>query len=150
MSKYQLAQLNVGLAKDSVDSELLVDFAAQLDAVNAAAESSPGFIWRLMDDNNNATGFNAFDDENMLINISVWDSVESLQKYIYSDIHMAVLKNKSKWFENMESAHLVLWWIKEGEYPNIEESLERLSHLSAHGPTVHAFTFRDTFPAPSS
>jgi len=149
MSDYQLAQLNIGFAKDSADSELLADFAAQLDPVNEAAEQSPGFIWRLKGDNNNATGFNAFDEENMLINISVWESVEHLQGFMYSEIHMNVWKDKARWFEVMDSANVVLWWIKADAYPTIDEALERLSHLSTHGPTVHAFTFKETYPKPS-
>ena len=150
MGEYYLAQLNVAYAKAPIDSDIMVDFVAQLDAVNEAAENSPGFIWRLKDDeNNNAIGFSAFDDENMLINISVWSSVDALKNYLYEGLHLTVFKDKHRWFEKMDSPHLVLWWIKADTVPTVDSALERLSYLNANGPSEHAFTFSQQFPPPA-
>lgn len=150
MSEYHLAQLNIAYAKAPIDSDIMIDFVTQLDAVNEAAESAPGFVWRLKDDeSNNATGFNAFDDENMLINISVWTTVEALKKYLYEGLHLQVFKDKHRWFEKMDSHNLVLWWIKADSLPTIDAALERLSYLNTNGPSEHAFTLGRSFPAPN-
>ncbi len=150
MSEYYLAQLNIAYAKASIDSEIMADFAAQLDSVNAAAENAPGFIWRLKDDeNNNATGFNAFDEENMLINMSIWESVDALKEYLYSGLHMKVFKDRKRWFQEMKSAHLVLWWVKSDTIPTIEDALEKLSYINAKGPTEFAFNLRKLYPKPA-
>ena len=150
MADYHLVQLNIAHAKATIDSELMADFVAQLDSVNAAAEQAPGFVWRLKDDeNNNAIGFNAFDDENMLINISVWETAEHLKDYLYSGVHLDVFKDKTRWFKKMESAHLVLWWINKDIRPTIDESLEKLSYLNINGPSEIAFDLRNLYPMPS-
>ena len=140
-----LAQLNIAFAKAPMDDPLMADFMAQIDAVNAEAEHSPGFIWRLQTDEGNATDIRVFEEEDIIVNMSVWDSVESLKDYIYNGLHLKVLQRKSDWFEKMESAHLVLWWIPEGHIPDIDEALMKLSYINEYGPTPEAFTLAKSF-----
>src|SRR5438046_822644 len=108
MSAFELAQLNVGIIKGPMDSPVMADFAANLDRINALAERSPGFVWRLQTEEGNATAIRPFDDANMLVNMSVWRDIESLNEYVYRSAHMEVLRRRREWFEPMREALLVL------------------------------------------
>lgn len=148
---YQLAQVNIALLREPLDSELLRDFVSELDPVNQRADSAPGFVWRLQTDEGDATSVRAFDDERFIVNMSVWESVEALAEYVYRDPeHRAVLRKRNKWFERMAEHHLVLWWVPRGHIPPVEEAEERLRFLRAHGPTPIAFTIKDRFSPPAS
>lgn len=141
-----LAQLNVAHALAPLDSELLAPFLAAIDEVNALADTAPGFVWRLQDDASDlpgATGIQAYDDPQMIVNLSVWASREALWDFVYSGDHLAIMRRRREWFGALGDSHLVLWWVDRGEPPTVEESLARLDHLRAHGPTPHAFTFKD-------
>lgn len=141
-----LAQLNIGHIKgDSIDDPIMAGFKAQLDEINALAESSAGFIWRLKDDTGSATHIKAFDDPRMLVNMSVWESLEALEAYVYSGRHVEVMKSRREWFDKMAAMHLVLWWIPVGHTPTPEEAKARLTHLQEHGASEYAFTFRQKF-----
>jgi hypothetical protein len=143
---HHLAQLNIALPKAPLEEPLLADFVAQLDAVNALADGSPGFVWRLQDEAGNATGIRAFGDDRLIVNMSVWESLEVLRAFVYSsDGHKRVLRRRREWFEHMAEAFLVLWWVPAGHIPPLDEAEERLEHLRSHGPTQHAFTFRESF-----
>jgi hypothetical protein len=149
MSKYQLAQLNIGVARGPMDSAVMADFAAQLDEINALAEQSPGFVWRLKDENNNATSFRPLDADT-LVNMSVWEDPTALRNYVYRSAHSAVMKRRREWFEHMKEAYLVLWWVPRGHRPTVEEALSRLNTLRARGPSELAFTFGKLFPPPDA
>jgi len=124
-------------------------FRTQLDPINALADQSPGFVWRLQTEDGNATAVRPdADDPLMAINMSVWESLETLQQFVYKSHHVESLRARKQWFEPMKGPILVLWWIPAGHIPTIAEARERLAHLEAHGPTPHAFTFRASFPAP--
>jgi heme-degrading monooxygenase HmoA len=143
---HHLAQLNIALPKAPLEDPLLTDFVAQLDAVNALADASPGFVWRLQDEAGNATGIRAFGDDRLIVNMSVWESLEDLRAFVYgTDAHRQVLKRRREWFEHMEDAFLVLWWVPAGHIPSLDEAEERLDHMRAHGPTPYGFTFRQSF-----
>jgi hypothetical protein len=144
---FQLAQVNIALPKEPVDSPLLADFAAALEPVNALADSSPGFVWRLQTDEGDATSIRAFEDERLIINMSVWETIEDLWRFVYDGGHLEVMRRRREWFEGIES-HMTLWWIPAGHIPGIEEARERIEHLARHGPTERAFTFKRRFPAP--
>jgi hypothetical protein len=150
MSAFELAQLNVGIIKRPMDSPVMADFAANLDRINALAERSPGFVWRLQTEEGNATAIRPFEDANMLVNMSVWRDVASLNEYVYRTAHMEVLRRRREWFEQMREAFLVLWWVPKGHRPNVNEAIARLEILRSNGPTAEAFTFRQPFPAPDS
>lgn len=147
---YHLAQLNIGRALAPLDSPQLHGFMSNLDKINALAEQSDGFVWRLQDDNNNATSFRPFDDPEMLVNMSVWTSIETLKAYTYKSDHVTYFKQRGQWFEKMTTPHMVLWWIEAGHTPTLEEAKEKLSQLTQHGPTAAAFTFAKPFPPPKA
>ena len=150
MSSHQLAQLNIGIIKGAMDSPVMADFAANLERINALAERTPGFVWRLQTEAGDATGIRPFDDENMLVNMSVWRDVEALNRYVYHSAHVELMRRRREWFERMDQAFLVLWWVPNGHRPSVAEAIERLEMLRAHGPTARAFTFRQAFPPPDA
>ena len=150
MSSYELAQLNIGIIKGPMDSPVMAEFAANLERINALAERSPGFVWRLQTEDGDATAIRPFEDENMLVNVSVWRDVESLNKYVYSSAHVDVMRRRKQWFERMSEAYLVLWWVPKGHRPSVTEAIAKLEGLRTHGPSAQAFTFRQVFPPPDA
>lgn len=148
MPAFHLAQVNIALPREPLGSPLLADFVAQLDPINALAERSPGFVWRLQGDDGNATAIKVFDDERLIVNMSVWESLESLSAYVYSGDHAAVMRQRRVWFERMREVFAALWWVPVGHAPTVAEAEDRLRCLRTHGPTPYAFTFRQPFPAP--
>ncbi|HXR93102.1 MAG TPA: DUF3291 domain-containing protein [Steroidobacteraceae bacterium] len=148
MSPWHIAQLNVGRAVAPPGSPELADFMAALDRINALAESSPGFVWRLQSSSGNATDILVSEDPLFLINMSVWSSVESLFAFVYRSGHTEVMKRRREWFEKSVEAYQVLWWIPAGHIPAVEEALERLARLRREGPTEHAFSFNRRYPPP--
>src|SRR6478672_6661109 len=121
---------------------------AALGPVNALAERSAGFVWRFQTEEGNATAVRPYEDEEVLINLSVWESIEALEAFVYRSDHTAYLRRRREWFGRMDEAMLALWWVPAGILPALDEAVARLDHLRAHGPTPHAFTFRHRFPAP--
>jgi hypothetical protein len=142
-----LAQLNVARFKVPLDDPRMAGFVAALDPLNALADGTAGFVWRLQTEEGNATSIRAFDDDLMLVNMSVWESVEVLADYVYRGRHLAVMRRRREWATRLVEAHLCLWWVPEGAIPTIEEAVERLEHLREHGPTPYAFTFKQRFSA---
>jgi hypothetical protein len=141
----QLAQVNIARMLAPMDSPVMSDFVANLDPINRLAESSPGFIWRLKDDTNNATSIKVFDDEFIIINMSVWESVDSLFNYVYKSDHVRVFRRKPEWFEKMTEMHMALWFIEPGQYPTPQQAEERIIYLRENGETPYAFTFKKRF-----
>lgn len=149
MSEWHLVQLNIAQLKAPIDSELLTDFVANLDRINALAEQAPGFVWRLVDaDSGNVANY-GFDSQ-YIVNLSIWESIELLHDYVYRSAHVSIMRRKNEWFERMPRAHMVLWWQRSGELPTSTQAKEKLEHLQTHGPTRHAFTFRQAFEKPDS
>jgi len=148
MSGHELAQLNIGIIRGPMDSPVMAEFAANLERINAVAEATPGFVWRLQTEEGDATAIRPFDNENMLVNMSVWKDIESLRRYVYHSAHVEVMRRRREWFEPMREAFLVLWWVPPGHRPSIAEAIARLERLRRHGPSPEAFTFRHSFPQP--
>ena len=146
---HHIAQLNIALAKAPLDDPLLADFMAQLDAVNAMAEASPGFVWRLKSDSGNATDIRAYDDPRMIVNMSVWESIDALFAFTYKTAHTKVMNRRKQWFEPLPGPHLVLWWVPAGTIPTVAEAQQRLQYLAQHGPSATAFTFKVRFVPPA-
>ena len=134
-----LAQVNVATALDDMESTRLSDFVAALDRINAIAERSPGFVWRLKDDSGNATGIKVSDDPRVIVNLSVWENAESLEHFVWNTVHKRVYAKRKKWFESPQNAHFVMWWIPAGQRPTPAEALERLNDLRANGPSERSF-----------
>src|SRR5258705_3867830 len=107
-----LAQINIGRLMAPVDDPKIAEFVAQLDPVNAVADTAPGFVWRLQSSSGNATDVIYNDDPFVIVNMSVWESVEALRDFVYKSNHLDVLRDRAKWFEKMEKLHYCLWWIK--------------------------------------
>jgi hypothetical protein len=141
-----IAQMNVGTALYDLDHAGMAEFMGNLDRVNALAEVSPGFVWRLTGDGNNATDLKVSDDPRFIVNMSVWANVEALFDYVYRSDHRAVMVRRREWFEKPTGSYHVLWWIGEGHRPDVAEGLARLRHLGEHGPTPYALTFKSAFP----
>ena len=148
MSHYHLAQINIGRMLAPIDSPVMEAFVRQLDPINALADSSPGFVWRLKDESGNATDIVYNDDPMIIVNMSVWESVEALQQFVYKSHHIGVFRDRAKWFEKAAEAHYALWWVPEGHVPTVAEGRERLEHYRKHGPTPYAFWFSQLFPTP--
>lgn len=123
-------------------------FVERLDEINALAEAAPGFVWRLKGEGNDATSLRPFDDDWLIVNMSVWETVESLKEYVYKSHHVQLLRQRKQWFSNLGEAHAVMWWVPKGDIPTIQEAKERLEYLRQHGPTPHAFSFSKPFTAP--
>lgn len=145
---HHLAQINIAKFRLPVDHPANADFVANIDRVNAIAESQPGFVWRLVGDGNNALDIHAFDDPNMAINMSVWTDLEALAAFVYRDAgHRDVMRRRKEWFEVMET-YMALWWVPKGHIPTPGEGKKRLEILEQEGPTPEAFTFKTPFPPP--
>lgn len=140
-----IAELNIATLAAPLDSPQLKDFVDWLDEINELADNSPGFVWRLQDENGDATSIRPFGDD-VIVNLTVWESVEALYEYTYRSAHLPVLQRRREWFVRSTRPHMVLWWIDESARPTPAEAARRLAHLEEHGPTGHAFTFRNQFP----
>jgi hypothetical protein len=148
MAVHHLAQLNIGRIRAPLDSAEMQGFVSALEPINALADGAPGFVWRLQTEDGDATAVRAFDDDMLLVNMSVWESREALSEFTYRSDHRRVMAGRRQWFERMDEAYLVLWWVPAGHIPTVQEARERLMLLREQGPTPAAFTFRQTFPPP--
>jgi hypothetical protein len=143
-----LAQLNIGRLRYETDDPRMADFMNNLARINALAERSPGFVWRYTDATGNATDTRPFEgDPRMAINMSVWESVEALEKFVWQTVHTRFYNRKHEWFEKLDGAVFVLWHVPAGHRPSIAEAIGRLEHLKAHGPSEYAFGWQDVASA---
>ncbi|MFE0023539.1 DUF3291 domain-containing protein [Amycolatopsis sp. NPDC059021] len=152
---YELVQVNIGRLRAPLDDPSLKGFVDGLEPINALADAAPGFVWRLQTEDGDATSVRAFewdvhDSAGVLINMSVWTSVETLAEFVYSPGHLAVLKRRREWFHPVKEAFTALWWVPAGQRPTPADAEDRIRLLRAHGPTPEAFTLRIHFPPPGS
>lgn len=147
MPEYHLAQLNLAKMKTAIDSPEMSDFVARLEDVNALADASPGFVWRLQTDAGDATAIDFFGPD-FLVNMSVWQNIESLHDYVYRSAHKEVLVRRHEWFDRVVEAYLVLWWVPAGTIPSLEEAGKRLDNLRNNGPNPQAFSLKQRFDPP--
>ena len=141
-----LAQLNVARMKAPLESPVMAEFVARLEAINRLADAAPGFIWRLQSDEGDATSLRPM-GEDMLVNMSVWSDADALANFVYRSAHSAVMRRRRDWFERLAEAYLVLWWVPVGHRPSIEEAIARLELLRCRGPSPDAFNFRTLYRA---
>jgi len=144
---FHLAQINIARALHPMDDPRMAEFVSQLDPINALADTTPGFVWRLQSASGNATDVPYSDDPVVMVNMSVWESVDALRAYTYNSRHLGVFRDRSRWFEKMERPHYCLWWVPAGHIPSVAEGRERLEHYGEHGATPYAFWFSQLFPA---
>ena len=149
MTGYHLAQINVGRFIHLRDDPANADFMNALDSVNAIADATPGFVWRLVGDGNDATDLVPdASDPQLLVNMSVWTDLSALAGYVYRQPdHLAYMRRRKEWFEKID-VFMALWWVPVGHIPSVAQGMERLAELRANGPTAEAFTFRTAFDAP--
>ena len=148
VSGWHLAQINVGRLIASPSDPLIADFVNALDPVNALADDSPGFVWRLQSDSGNALDIAVTDDPQMAVNMSVWIDADALFAYVYRSAHTSFMARRKSWFEQFSGAYQALWWVRAGTIPTVDEGLSRLWHLDRFGPSARAFTFKAQYPAP--
>jgi hypothetical protein len=146
--EWHLAQINIGRLRAPIDDPLIAEFRDALDEINALAERSPGFVWRLQTDEGNATALHPTGEELVIPNMSVWESTDALADFVFRSDHTAYLRRRFEWFERYGSAYVALWWVPSGNIPTLEEGLERLSILERNGPTQDAFSFARRFASP--
>lgn len=145
MSDYQLAEINIATMLAPLTDSIMAGFVNNLDRINALAEQTPGFVWRLQTPEGNATALRVFDSDVLIINMSVWESVQALYDYTYASDHVALFRQRRDWFEKMDTPIMCIWWIPAGHIPTPEEAKQKLEHLHLHGATPFAFTFRQQF-----
>ena len=149
-AKYHLAQYNIARLVAPLEDPRIADFVANLERINTLGDRTPGFVWRHQTADGNSTSVRVRDDPLIIINLTVWETIESLFEYAYRSGHVEFYRRRREWFEAPSEAHLVLWWIPAGHIPTVEEAEERLDYLRAHGPTPEAFTFKQRFGPPGS
>lgn len=139
---YQLAELNIARARYEDDDPRFKDFVDMIEPVNQMAERMPGYVWRLVDEAGVGTmDIKAFDDPRLLVNLSVWEDLDSLLTFVNKTVHARVMNRRKEWFAAMESHHLVLWWVPAGHEPDLAEAKAKLDQLDREGPSAEAFTF---------
>jgi hypothetical protein len=148
--RWHVAQYNIAWLKTlPLEHAANADFVANLESINALGDHSPGFVWRYhTEGSDNSTSLRVRDDPRILVNFTVWESVEALHAYAFRSEHAEVYRRRREWFEHAEEPFAVIWWIPAGHVPTVEEAEGRLAHLAEHGPTAHAFTFKRRFPPP--
>jgi hypothetical protein len=147
---HHLAQLNIALPLEPLTSHRLAGFVELLEPANAAADRSPGFVWRLQTEDGDATAVRGFGDDRLIVNLSVWESLDALAAYVYDGFHAEVMRRRRQWFAHIREAYTVLWWVPVGVRPTVADAELRLTALRERGPSPYAFTVRRAFPAPGS
>lgn len=148
--KRHIAQVNIARARAPIDDPLMAGFVARLADINALAEASPGFIWRLQTEQGDATSLQPYDDERILVNLSVWETPEHLKQFVYRSAHTEVMRERKTWFERFGDVYIAMWWIDAGHRPTVEEAKQRLQHLQRNGESEFAFSFARLFSAPGA
>jgi hypothetical protein len=142
MQPEHIAQVNIARMKAPLESPVMRGFVERLDEINRLADGSPGFVWRLQTEAGNATYLRPYDDDRILFNLSVWETVDALKQYVYRSAHAELLRDRRKWFEQFAGSYVAIWRVPSGHIPTIDEAKERLAHLEANGPSAYAFTFK--------
>jgi hypothetical protein len=148
-AKYQLAEINIARIKGvNIHDPVMKEFVDNLDTINALAENSDCFVWRLKDDDNNATSFNPYDDEQVIINISVCTSIKLLGNFVFNALHTDFLRRRKEWFRHFGKVTTAMWWIEEGSFPSMPEAIDKLDQIRKIGATKMCFDFKNRFPSP--
>ncbi len=149
MDNFQVAEINIARMKGvNINDPIMKEFVDNIDTINAIAEGSKGFVWRMKDDSNNATDLNIFDDEQVIVNVSVWESIEDLENFMYHTFHSDFLRRRKEWFQRFGKVYTAMWWIRSGQYPTLQNAVDNLDYLEKFGATDKVFNFRIRFPKP--
>ena len=150
MTVYHLAQINIARARDTIDSATMKGFVERIDEINALADEFPGFVWRLQTEEGDATSLQPFDDPGIIVNMSVWEDLESLKRFVYRSTHVDLVRDREAWFSKMMEAYQALWWVPACHLPTLQEGKEKLEYIQERGPGEEAFTFARHFAPPQS
>ncbi|WP_420035540.1 DUF3291 domain-containing protein [Streptomyces sp. cg28] len=150
MTTYELAQVNIGRLRAPLDAPEMKDFTNNLEPVNAVADVSDGFVWRLQGEAGDATDLRIYGDEWLLVNMSVWRDADALKAFMYQGVHRELLARRREFFERLSEAVTALWWVPAGHRPTVAEAEDRLTRLREDGPTAYAFTLRASFSPPAA
>ncbi len=142
--KQHLAQINIAQAKADLESEVMSGFVNRLDEINQLAEQSPGFVWRLTSEEDEISISDAI-DSNKIINLSLWDDINSLENYVYKTAHVELLRDRKSWFNNIINVQFALWWVPAGHIPSIDEGYAKLDLIEKQGSSADAFSFAKPF-----
>ncbi|MGP6192173.1 MAG: DUF3291 domain-containing protein [Vulcanimicrobiaceae bacterium] len=145
MANYHIAQVNVGRIKTPLDDPAMGGFVSRLGEINELADRTPGFVWRLQTSEGNATYLRPYNDDRILVNMSVWRTIDALRDYVYRSVHAELLRQRREWFETFAGSYVALWWVPIGHLPGVDEAKKRLASIDALGPTEFAFTFKTVF-----
>lgn len=151
MPDHQLAEFNVARLRRPLDHAETAEFVAALEPINAIAERTPGFVWRLVDDEGQSSSYvriPGVDDPLLIVNYSVWRDVESLRHYVYRSGHASYLRRRREWFEPPSEASLVCWWTPAGEVDDLATAYARLQRLRREGPSPDGWSLNDPRPRP--
>lgn len=140
---HHLSQVNISRMIAPLSNPIMADFVAELDSINQLADSAPGFIWRLQTEAGNATSISAYDDELILFNLSVWESIDDLKQFVYRTQHGKVMRDRQKWFRKSSGINMALWWVPMGHIPTVDEAKKRLRHINECGESAYAFSFKN-------
>ena len=146
---HHLAQINISRLLAPLDDPQIAGFVSQLEPINALADSASGFVWRLKSDSGNATDIAYSDDPFVIVNMSVWESLQALRDFAYRSDHVKVFRDRAKWFEKADKPNYCLWWVAAGHMPTVAEGRARLEHYQMHGATPFSFWFSQPFPEPA-
>lgn len=145
MTEYNIAQVNIGRMLDTIDSETMSGFVARLDEINAIADDYEGFVWRLQTEEGDATAIRPYEDERIIVNMSVWESMDALFDFTYKSTHVELLKPRHSWFEHMKEMYMCMWWQPVDVIPTPEDAKHRLAYINQHGISPYAFNFKKRF-----
>lgn len=141
MTSFHLAQVNIARMKAPLETPEMASFVARLDEINALADRAEGFVWRFQTEEGNAAYARPYEDDRIMVNLSVWESIEALKNYVYRMAHVELLRDRRLWLEHFAGAYSAMWWVPAGHLPSLDEAKKRLEHLEANGPSQFAFTF---------
>jgi hypothetical protein len=149
---HHLAELNVARLRRPLDAPEAAEFVASLDPINVIAETTPGFIWRLTDDDGRPSSFipiPGLDDPLVIVNYSIWRDLESLKHYVYKSGHASYLRRRNDWFEPTAEASVVCWWTPAGVIPDLADAYARLQDLRNCGPSDRGWPLNKPIDPPT-
>lgn len=149
MSDWHIAQYNIARLLRPLDDPATADFVRDLDRINGLGDATPGFVWRHKNADGNSTDVRVRNDPMMIINFTVWDSIDALWRFTYHSAHVEVFRRRREWFAHLDDPYLVLWWVPAGYVPSVAEAEERLDDLIANGASPRAFSFKQRFDPPA-
>jgi hypothetical protein len=145
---YHLAQLNIARMTMAYDDPRMQGFIDGLEPVNQLADQSPGFVWRMVTEESREQELFDFEASGWLVNMSVWEDLESLKAFVVMPLHLSIMRRRTEWFGKLDLATMVLWWVRKGHIPSFIEAMQQLEHLRLNGPGPEAFSFSSPFDPP--